>query len=96
MSGLYDYRWQQARLRFLRSNPLCAMCAKRNRVTPATVVDHVIPHKEDTDLFWDEGNWQGLCTPCHNGPKAQLERSGKITGCDEHGNSLDPNHHWYK
>lgn len=45
MSGLYDYRWQKARLRFLRSNPLCAMCAKRGITKPATVVDHVIPHK---------------------------------------------------
>jgi 5-methylcytosine-specific restriction protein A len=30
------------------------------------VVDHVIPHKGDRALFWDEANnWQALCARCH-------------------------------
>lgn len=96
MAGLYDYRWQQARLRFLRSSPLCVMCAKRGITKPATVVDHVIPHKGDEQLFWDETNWQSLCKPCHDGPKAQLERSGKVSGADANGMPLDPGHHWFR
>jgi hypothetical protein len=32
----------------LAAEPLCAECIKRNKVTPATVADHVTPHK---------GNW---------------------------------------
>ena len=30
------------------------------------MVDHIIPHKGDEALFWDEDNLQSLCTPCHN------------------------------
>ncbi|MGM9590559.1 MAG: HNH endonuclease signature motif containing protein, partial [Faecousia sp.] len=36
------------------------------RLTPATVVDHIIPHRGDRKLFWDESNWQPLCKDCHN------------------------------
>jgi 5-methylcytosine-specific restriction protein A len=32
----------------------------------ANVVDHVVPHRGNYDLFWDEGNWQSLCEECHN------------------------------
>jgi hypothetical protein len=34
-------------------------------VTAATLVDHIIPHREDEGLFWLEGNWQSLCNRCH-------------------------------
>jgi 5-methylcytosine-specific restriction protein A len=30
------------------------------------VVDHIIPHKGDKDLFWDSNNWQPLCKTCHD------------------------------
>jgi 5-methylcytosine-specific restriction protein A len=30
------------------------------------VVDHIIPHRGNRELFWDTENWQALCTPCHN------------------------------
>ena len=35
-------------------------------ITPATVVDHVIPHRGNKQLFWDEKNWQPLCKSCHD------------------------------
>ena len=41
---------------------------------PATLVDHIIPHKGDQALFWDWRNWQSLCTPCHNRVKQRKER----------------------
>ena len=62
----YDRRWQKARAVFLRHNPLCEACRKRGRYTPATVVDHVIPHRGDTELFWLAGNWSALCASCHS------------------------------
>lgn len=62
----YGYRWQKARKRFLRDNPLCSHCEKEGQVTPATVVDHIVPHKGDKALFWDRSNWQGLCEHHHN------------------------------
>ena len=39
-------------------------------VTPAAVVDHVLPHRGDWSLFWDESNWQPLCKPCHDAKTA--------------------------
>ncbi|MGG0794549.1 HNH endonuclease signature motif containing protein [Brevibacillus laterosporus] len=47
-------------------NPLCVRCKERQKITAATVVDHITPHKGDVVLFWDEKNWQGLCTSCHS------------------------------
>ena len=52
--------------RFLRRNPLCVECLKRGRIAPATVVDHIVPHRGDEKLFWDERNWQALCKACHD------------------------------
>jgi 5-methylcytosine-specific restriction protein A len=41
-------------------------CHDEGRVTVATLVDHVVPHRGDIDLFWDElHNWQSLCAACH-------------------------------
>lgn len=62
----YGSQWRTARARFLRSHPLCAECMKHGNLTPATVVDHIIPHRGDMKLFWDESNWQALCESCHN------------------------------
>ena len=62
----YNARWREARRGFLRRNPLCANCLSRGILTPATVVDHIIPHRGDSRLFWDEANWQPLCKKCHD------------------------------
>lgn len=62
----YNYKWQQARRRFLSINPLCVECQSTGIVKAATVVDHIVAHKGDQRLFWDESNWQSLCTACHN------------------------------
>ena len=62
----YDARWRKARTAFLQRNPLCNECMKRGKITPATVVDHIIPHRGDRKLFWDESNWQPLCECCHD------------------------------
>lgn len=62
----YGSKWRAERARFLRHNPLCAECLRHGRVTPATVVDHIIPHRGDMTLFWDQNNWQPLCKQCHD------------------------------
>lgn len=59
-------RWRVSRKVYLNHNPLCRRCAEAGITEQATVVDHVIPHRGDYDLFWDQDNWQALCTPCHN------------------------------
>lgn len=65
-TALYDRRWRRSRKLYLDKHPLCVECARAGKVTPATVVDHIIPHRGDIELFWDVDNWQALCTKCHN------------------------------
>lgn len=69
----YDGRWQKARRAWLARHPLCACCEANGYVQPAEVVDHVVPHKGDRDLFWDSDNWQPLCAWCHNAVKQPIE-----------------------
>lgn len=90
----YNSRWAKARATYLAANPLCVMCAQRGVVTPATVVDHKVPHRGDSGLFWDSGNWQSLCKRCHDSHKQRLERSGKEIGCGLDGIPISASHHW--
>ena len=96
MAGrLYDLRrWRRRSKQFLTENPLCRMCEKIGRVAVATLVDHIVPHKGDETLFWDENNWQPLCATDHSGAKASFERTGVMRGCDVDGRPLDPNQPW--
>ena len=71
----YDSRWQKARLAFLKLHPLCVECAKEHKTTAATVVDHIVPHKGDKQLFWDVNNWQPLCDH-HHAVKTAKEDGG--------------------
>lgn len=73
----YTYEWQCAREEWLIDNPLCVMCKAEGRVTAATVVDHIKPHRGDMLLFWNRDNWQSLCATCHSARKQRLERSGR-------------------
>jgi 5-methylcytosine-specific restriction enzyme A len=72
----YGPRWRRARLAFLARHPLCASCRAEARVVPATVVDHVVPHRGDQKRFWDEANWAALCKPCHDVKTAREGRWG--------------------
>ncbi len=62
---LYDSRWAKASKAFLQANPLCRQCELDGRVTAAECTDHIVPHRGDYELFWDETNWQPLCGRCH-------------------------------
>lgn len=62
----YNSIWRKARNRFLKANALCVKCKEQGRLTKATVVDHIKPHRGDKVLFWDESNWQALCKSCHD------------------------------
>lgn len=74
----YGYKWRKARERYLSEHPLCCYCEREGGVvTAATVVDHIIPHKGDQALFWDESNWQSLCDFHHNSAKAREEGRGR-------------------
>lgn len=73
----YTYAWQKARAGHLLSHPLCVYCDRLGRVTAATVVDHIEPHRGDMTLFWDRSNWASLCTTCHSSVK-QREEAGSM------------------
>jgi 5-methylcytosine-specific restriction protein A len=52
-------------------NPLCVDCKTADLLTAANVVDHIVPHRGDMNLFWSEDNWQPLCKRCHDLKTAQ-------------------------
>lgn len=56
-------------------HPLCVECLRHGKATPATDVDHIVPHKGNKRLFWDRSNWQPLCHECHS-RKTVLEDGG--------------------
>lgn len=66
----YGGKWQRYRLKFLERNVLCVMCAAQGKVTAANVVDHIVDHRGNQDLFWDKANHQALCQPCHSAKTA--------------------------
>ena len=59
-------RFLRNRSAFLSRHPLCVECKHQGRTEAATVLDHVIPHKGNYNLFWNQSNWQGLCDRHHN------------------------------
>lgn len=95
---LYNTKeWRLLRLAQLRKSPLCWMCEQEGRTTPATVVDHIKPHKGDELLFFDMSNLQGLCKLHHDGAKQKAEKRGVAEiGCGEDGLPLSKDHFWHK
>jgi 5-methylcytosine-specific restriction enzyme A len=94
---LYDSRrWRAAAKYFLfqEENQLCKICLSFGRETLATIVDHIIPHKGNIDLFWSSDNWQGLCPHCHSSIKKQIEAGKQIQGATVSGIPINPNKHW--
>jgi 5-methylcytosine-specific restriction protein A len=73
----YGRTWQVQRLWYLRSHPFCVdpYGAHGERLELATVVDHIVPHKGDPELFRAPENRQGLCKACHD-RKTVLEDGG--------------------
>lgn len=89
----YNTRWEKARRTYLAAHPLCVMCQGQGRVSAATVVDHIIPHRGDQTLFWDsEKNWQALCKKHHDGEKQSEERLGYSLNVGQDGWPIDPQH----
>jgi hypothetical protein len=87
-------RWAgpRGRARYqLAIEPLCRMCSAEGKITVATVVDHVQPHRGNYKLFWFS-ELQSLCARHHSRDKAQLERQGFVNDIGKDGWPLDPNH----
>lgn len=89
---LYGRRWKDYRNTFLSAHPVCVYCLAMGKIAPATVVDHIKPHKGDFALFWSQDNHQALCARCHNSHKAVEEGSGYSSQVGLDGWPVDPNH----
>src|SRR4249920_316872 len=84
-SGLYrKAKWLRLAAHQLETHPLCVKCLSRGQFTPATVADHVTPHKGNINLFW-LGELQSLCAHCHNRFKTIEELCGYTTDIDHDG-----------
>ena len=69
-------RWKRLRLvMFRRDHFICQMCRRIESNTAKLVCDHITPHKGDEALFWDQGNLQTVCKPCHDSEKQKQERA---------------------
>lgn len=62
----YGGRWQTLRKRFILQHPYCQECLKQGKLTEATDVDHIVPHRGCARLLFDEANLQALCHECHS------------------------------
>jgi hypothetical protein len=80
--------WQRRRRHQLHVEPLC--CFERGHIVPATVADHVVPHRGDYTAF-RLGPLRSLCKACHD----SLDRTNKprapVRG---DGTPSDPYHPW--
>jgi 5-methylcytosine-specific restriction protein A len=73
-SYLYNSaRWHKERAEWLERNPECVVCGE-----VAIIVDHIIAHRGDVDLFWDKDNWQSLCKRCHSRKTLYEERRRQV------------------
>lgn len=88
-------RWERMSRLQLRRHPLCRMCLDEGKVEPATIADHVVPHKGDPYLFWF-GELQSLCSECHSSSKAQLEHKGFVDDIGVDGFPIDDLHPFNK
>lgn len=78
----YGAAWDKASKGHLDRNPLCLYCTtgawgEPPRDTPATLTDHLYPHRGDQTVFWLKPLWVASCAGCHNGPKQAVERQGQ-------------------
>ena len=69
----YNAKWRNARIAYLQQNPLCVDCQAEGRIVSARVIDHIIPHKGNDELFWDRNNWQPLCQSHHSRKTARSD-----------------------
>ena len=78
LAHLYTHsRWRSLRKRHLAREPLCHFCEREGKVTLATVVDHIEPHRGDVVKFW-AGPFMSLCKLHHDSDKQAMEKSGRV------------------
>ena len=71
-------RWQKLRLEvLLRDGYVCqqtkVLCVGRYPAGNSPVVDHIVPHRGNPDLFWDMDNLQTVSKAFHDSTKQSQE-----------------------
>ncbi len=71
-------KWVKTSRRFKADHPFCI----NKGVDPdcmivSDITDHIIPHRGDPVLFWDETNWQPMCWRCHSRKTAHELTGGR-------------------
>ena len=67
-------RWARIRRHQLVEHALCKFCLERGIVEPATIYDHIEPHRGDVNKFW-LGPFMSLCKRIKRA-SARWSRSG--------------------
>ena len=84
--------WQRRRRHQLRVEPLCRTGLEAGCVTPATVADHIEPHRGNYERL---GKLRSLCVECHNALDANnhapVRRRSPVRA---DGTPSDPRHWW--
>lgn len=58
--------WLEIReVALIRDNYLCVACLRKGIITPAQLVDHIVPIKQNWSLRLTLDNLQSLCESCH-------------------------------
>lgn len=74
-------RWKRLRLKVFERDLFTCQCGC-GVIEPDTsklVGDHIIPHRGDPRLFWDDGNVQTLRkSPCHDEKKQREEYAARM------------------
>ncbi|OWJ78556.1 HNH endonuclease signature motif containing protein [Haematobacter genomosp. 1] len=94
-------RWSKLRLAKLDAAPLCEICIRRDRIEPASVVDHFTPIRQGGSPFPELSGLLSLCERCHNEKTASFDRQHgpafrrRFKGFDADGNPIDPFDAWH-
>jgi 5-methylcytosine-specific restriction enzyme A len=75
----YDYTWRKLRHAYLSQHPLCECdrCKSEGLVTPAEVVDHIVPINDDPSLRLEWSNLRSMSKRCHDAHTARTVGYGR-------------------
>lgn len=65
----YGWAWKRIRDCYIKAHPLCEICQKNGKLTPAQEVHHIKPLAKGGNH--DEDNIMALCSSCHSTITAQ-------------------------
>lgn len=60
----YGTRWRKIRKKYMSQNPLCILCERMGKLTPAEEVHHIKPLSNGGTH--NENNLMSLCKSCHS------------------------------